>query len=216
MSHRGPLAAVVTTVLGATLGGLLVWRVYRTKRKRLPSVQKAADPVEAPPPVETEVAAAAECRCVQPPTTGDKEFKAVECQTTQPPPPPVRIPSEDLLGVKPVMVSSEEEWQQLWPLMQEELSVFPVLGLDCEWVKTKGVRNTVRLFLKWEEDQSTLGDSVRYRELGLFLTSLHAATVTQEQVGVYSLIPSVDARLVSPDLRLCLHIITVEAARVPV
>ncbi|XP_034432818.1 exonuclease 3'-5' domain-containing protein 2 isoform X1 [Hippoglossus hippoglossus] len=137
MSHRGSLTAVVTTVLGATLGGLLIWRVYRTKRKRLPSVQKAADPVEAPPPVEAEVAAA-KCRCIQPQATGEKEFKAVECQTTQLPP-PVRIPSEDLLGVKPVMVSSEEEWQQLWPLMQKELSVFPVLGLDCEWVKTKGV-----------------------------------------------------------------------------
>ncbi|XP_019967482.1 exonuclease 3'-5' domain-containing protein 2 isoform X2 [Paralichthys olivaceus] len=143
MSHRGPLTAVITTVLGATLGGLLIWRVYRTKRKRLPSVQKAADPVEAPRPAEKE-AVAAECQCIQPITIGEKEFKAVECQTTQLPP-PVRIPSEELLGVKPVMVSSEEEWQQLWPLMQQELSVFPVLGLDCEWVSVKGQTSVVSL-----------------------------------------------------------------------
>lgn len=146
MSQRGPLTAVITTVLGATLGGLLVWRVYRTKRKRLPSVQKVADPVEAPCPVEKEFTAV-ECQYTEPPRILEKELKAVECQTTQLPP-PVQIPSsEQLLGVKPVMVSSEEEWQLLWPLMQKELSVFPVLGLDCEWVKTKGVRNTFCMFL---------------------------------------------------------------------
>ncbi|XP_070836173.1 exonuclease 3'-5' domain-containing protein 2 isoform X1 [Chaetodon trifascialis] len=137
MSHRGPLTAVITTVLGATLGGLLIWRVYRTKRKRLPSVQKVADPVEASCPVENKFRAV-DYPYTQPPFL-EKEFKAVECQTTQLPP-AVQIPSsEQLLAVKPVMVSSEEEWQQLWPLMQKELSVFPVLGLDCEWVKTNAV-----------------------------------------------------------------------------
>lgn len=141
------MTAVITTVLGATLGGLLIWRVYRTKRKRLPSDQKVAEPAEAPRPVEEEVTAA-ECQYTHPPFL-EKEFKAVECQTTQLPP-PVQIPSsEQLLGVKPVMVSSEEEWQQLWPLMQKELSVYPVLGLDCEWVKTTAVRNTFCMFIQF-------------------------------------------------------------------
>ncbi|XP_049452738.1 exonuclease 3'-5' domain-containing protein 2 isoform X2 [Epinephelus fuscoguttatus] len=144
MSHRGPLTAVITTVLGATLGGLLIWRVYRTKRKRLPSVQKVADPVKAPCPVNKDFTAV-ECQYTKPPNVQEKEFKAVECQTTQQPP-PVQIPSyEQLLGVKPVMVSSEEEWQQLWPLMEKELSVFPVLGLDCEWVSVKGRTSAVSL-----------------------------------------------------------------------
>lgn len=157
MSHRGPLTAVITTVLGATLGGLLIWRVYRTKRKRLPSIQKAADPVEAPCPVGNELKPAEHRYTQQQPSPTltpssssplllEKEFKAAQCQTTQLPP-PVQIPTyEQLLGVKPVMVSSEEEWEQLWPLMQKELSVFPVLGLDCEWVKAKGVRNTFACF----------------------------------------------------------------------
>ncbi|XP_029349735.1 exonuclease 3'-5' domain-containing protein 2 isoform X2 [Echeneis naucrates] len=143
MSHRGSLTAVITTVLGATLGGLLIWRVYRTRRKRLPSIQKVADPVEAPRPVDKEFTAV-ECQ-YSPRLHLEKEFKAVECQTTQLTP-PVQIPSsEQLLGVKPVMVSSEEEWQQLWPLMQKELSVFPVLGLDCEWVSVKGQSSSVSL-----------------------------------------------------------------------
>ncbi|XP_028422421.1 exonuclease 3'-5' domain-containing protein 2 isoform X1 [Perca flavescens] len=138
MSHRGYLTAVITTVLGATLGGLLIWQVYRSKRKRLPSVQKVAEPVESPCPVEKEFTAV-EYQYTKLPRVLEKEFKAVECQTTQLPPPVPMPSSGQLLGEKPVMVTSEEEWQQLWPLMQKELSVFPVLGLDCEWVKTKGV-----------------------------------------------------------------------------
>lgn len=145
MSHRGHLTAVIT-VLGVTLGGLLIWRVYRSKRKRLPSVQKVADPVEAPCPVEKDLTAV-ELQNNQPPRLLEKEFNAAERPTTQLLP-PAQIPSsEQLLAVNPVTVSSEEEWQRLWPLMQKELSVFPVLGLDCEWVKIKGVRNTFCMFL---------------------------------------------------------------------
>lgn len=144
MSHRGPLTAVIT-VLGATLGGLIIWRVYRTKRKRLLSNQKTADPVEALRPVERELAPV-EYQYTQPPLDLEKDIEGLECGTSQVTP-PVRIPSfEEQLAVKPVMVSSEEEWQQLWPLMQRDLSVVPVLGLDCEWVKTKGVRNNFCMF----------------------------------------------------------------------
>lgn len=100
--------------------------------------------MKAPCPVNKDFTAV-ECQYTKPPNVQEKEFKAVECQTTQQPP-PVQIPSyEQLLGVKPVMVSSEEEWQQLWPLMEKELSVFPVLGLDCEWVSVKGRTSAVSL-----------------------------------------------------------------------
>lgn len=97
----------------------------------LPQEAKAVDSVEQQPgPVEPE-AEVVECmhvvECLPP--------IAAPLQPPLPPPPS----AEQLLGVKPVMVSSEEEWQQLWPSLQKDLSVFPVLGLDCEWVKTKGV-----------------------------------------------------------------------------
>lgn len=145
MSHRGPLTAVITTVLGAALGGLVLWRVYQTKRKRLPFIQKVADPVEAQCPVEKEFTAVVK-QCDQQPLL-EKEFKAVECQTT-PCSPAVQIPSsEQLLAVKPRMVCCEEEWQQLWPQMQKELSVYPVLGFDCEWVKANAIRNSFCIIL---------------------------------------------------------------------
>ncbi|XP_029900437.1 exonuclease 3'-5' domain-containing protein 2 isoform X2 [Myripristis murdjan] len=150
MSHRGPLTAVITTVLGATLGGLLLWRAYRTQRKRLPSVQKVADPVEAPPPVDKDFTTvkyqhAPPPPLPPPPHVVENEVKAAASQTAQAPP-SVQLPStERLLEVQPVMVSSEEEWQQLWPSLQKELSVFPVLGLDCEWVSVKGRASVVSL-----------------------------------------------------------------------
>lgn len=135
MSQRGPLTtAVVTTVLGVALGGLLVWRVYRTKRKRAPSFQKEALP---PPPAEEEKSAAAQRGLGR---DKDGGSGAVPCQSAAPPP-AGRLPwSERLLATKPQTVSSEDEWLQLWPRLQEELSVFPVLGLDCEWVKSDAVR----------------------------------------------------------------------------
>ncbi|CAG5866813.1 unnamed protein product [Menidia menidia] len=143
MSHRGPLAAAITTVLGAALGGLLVWRVYRTKRKKLPSVQRAAEPAE--PPRSSEPFAGVEPQPDPPPClAAEKEFRTAECQTAKAPA-PAQVPwSHRLLGVQPVTVSSEEEWKQLWPQVQRDLSVLPVLGLDCEWVKTEGVSSKGR------------------------------------------------------------------------
>ncbi|KAB5562274.1 hypothetical protein PHYPO_G00016030 [Pangasianodon hypophthalmus] len=50
------------------------------------------------------------------------------------------LPSvEKLLEVPAVVVSSSEEFEEHWPLLQKDLSVFPVLGLDCEWVKSMRV-----------------------------------------------------------------------------
>lgn len=136
MSHRGPLTAVITTVLGVTFGGVLAWRLYQKKRKRLPSFQKAALPADAP--------------CSPPPLPPDKEFKAAECQTQLPP--AVQVPTcEQLLAVKPVMVSCGAEWQQLWPRMQKELAVLPVLGFDCEWVKADAVRTSLCTLPRPEE-----------------------------------------------------------------
>lgn len=134
MPHRGPLTAVLTAVLGVTFGGVLAWRFYQTKRRRLPSFQRPADPVDAPRRGESAAP------CPQPPPPPEKEFKAVECQTQLPP--AVQIPTcEQLLAVEPLTVSCEDQWQQLWPQMQKELTRLPVLGLDCEWVKAAGVRS---------------------------------------------------------------------------
>ncbi|XP_037097138.1 exonuclease 3'-5' domain-containing protein 2 isoform X1 [Syngnathus acus] len=129
MAHQRPLVAIVT-LLGATFGGLLVWRAFSIKKKRPPSVQR-----ETPLPV----AAEADRR---PP---HEEIEAVECEKTCAAP-PVSIPTSDqLLAVRPATVSSEEEWCHLWPSMREDLAAVPILGLDCEWVSANGHAQVVSL-----------------------------------------------------------------------
>ncbi|KAL4656175.1 exonuclease 3'-5' domain-containing protein 2 isoform X1 [Arapaima gigas] len=128
MSRQSVFTAAVATLLGATIGGLLFWRSLWVRRKRIP--QSQAKPDSAPEERVTAV-----------------EYKAdaVPPQLSPPPSPSPApaahlLPSaEQLLKVLPVVVSSEEEWEELRPSLEKELSVYPVLGLDCEWVKTQCV-----------------------------------------------------------------------------
>ncbi|XP_070973388.1 exonuclease 3'-5' domain-containing protein 2-like [Oncorhynchus clarkii lewisi] len=144
MANRfNALMAAVVTLLGATLGGLLLWRqpTLRTQKKRRLApgqigVSTGPVSVEQLGPVKPEPVV------VEP----------VESQTQLTPGQslddllPVSLPPADqLLAVQSVMVSSEEDWEQLWPSLQEELSVYPVLGLDCEWVSVNGKTSAVSL-----------------------------------------------------------------------
>ncbi|XP_072545554.1 exonuclease 3'-5' domain-containing protein 2 isoform X1 [Salminus brasiliensis] len=134
MSRQSTLTAAVATMLGAMLGGLFLWHtIYTQKRKALKSPKKQNPlPVEQLGPVECTTAPVQQ---LQPKPT--------------PPPPPlpppktltcISVPSiEKLLEVPAVVVSSSEEWDELWPSFQKDLAVFPVLGLDCEWVKSMRV-----------------------------------------------------------------------------
>ncbi|XP_064169802.1 exonuclease 3'-5' domain-containing protein 2 isoform X2 [Anguilla rostrata] len=92
-------------------------------------------------PVEAE----AEIEAVQPPTS---QSPPTTPPRAAPPPPPLPLPVpsvERLLAAQRAVVSSEEEWEQLWPSLRGELSVYPVLGLDCEWVSVKGKAGSVSL-----------------------------------------------------------------------
>ncbi|XP_077396178.1 exonuclease 3'-5' domain-containing protein 2 [Festucalex cinctus] len=130
MAHQRPLIAIITTLLGATFGGLLVWRAFSTRKKRPPSVQR-----------ETTLPVASEADRRAP----HEEMEVAEYDRTQAAPPVCLPSSEKLLAVTPVMVSSQEEWQQLWPSMQEDLAAVPVLGLDCEWVSVNDCPQVVSL-----------------------------------------------------------------------
>ncbi|XP_077587726.1 exonuclease 3'-5' domain-containing protein 2 [Stigmatopora nigra] len=116
MVRRDPLFAVMATLFGATLGGLLAWRAFGAKRKRPPSIQR-----ERPLPDD---------RTLLP----EEESASEESENIRAAPPACLLSPEQLLAVAPVMVSSQEEWNRLWPAMQDDLAAVPVLGLDCEWV----------------------------------------------------------------------------------
>lgn len=122
MSKQSTLTAAVATMLGATLGGLFLWRSIRTRKKKALKSPAAAEPVQAQ--LEPDVTSS-EPASREPPV---------------PPEPTPLMPVDALLQVPPVVVSSPEEWEAVWPAFQTDLSAYPVLGLDCEWVKRMRVR----------------------------------------------------------------------------
>ncbi|KAK1793613.1 hypothetical protein P4O66_011997 [Electrophorus voltai] len=131
MSRPGTLTAAVATLLGATLGGLFLWRtIYTQKKKPLKSTRGAEHlTVEQLGPLE--LGAATPPHPLQEPQPAPSSPK-----------PNFLVPVEKLLEVPAVVVSSSEEWEEHWPLIQQDLSVIPALGLDCEWVK--GIHVSVR------------------------------------------------------------------------
>lgn len=133
MSRQSTLTAAVATLLGATLGGLFLWRsIYAQKRKAL-KIPKDAHPL----PVERLGPLELSSSAVQHP---QQELTPPSLAQT---PQYLSLPSiEKLLEVPAVVVSSSEEFDKHWPSFQNDLSAFPVLGLDCEWVKSMRVRGT--------------------------------------------------------------------------
>lgn len=133
MSRQSTLTAAVATLLGATLGGLFLWRsIYAQKRKALKVPKDTRQlPVERLGPLEL---SSTSVHHPQQELTPPSLAQTPKC---------VSVPSiEKLLEVPAVVVSSTDEFEEHWPLFQKELAVFPVLGLDCEWVKSMRVRGT--------------------------------------------------------------------------
>ncbi|XP_059376870.1 exonuclease 3'-5' domain-containing protein 2 isoform X2 [Carassius carassius] len=127
MSKPSRLTAALATMLGATLGGLLLWRSIRTQKRKALRGPASDEPVQAQ--LEADVPSSQPAR--PEPTAAPQTQK------------PLRVHS--LLDVPPVTVSSPEDWETLWPVFQKDLCVYPVLGLDCEWVSVKGKASAVSL-----------------------------------------------------------------------
>lgn len=134
MSRQSTLTAAVATLLGATIGGLFLWRSIYAQKKKALRIQKDTHPL----PVEQ---------------VGPLELSSTAVRHPQqeltPPPPLAQTPKylslpsiEKLLEVPAVVVSSCEEFEEHWPLFQKDLLALPILGLDCEWVKSMRVRVT--------------------------------------------------------------------------
>uniref|UniRef100_A0A673FF15 Exonuclease 3'-5' domain-containing protein 2 n=1 Tax=Sinocyclocheilus rhinocerous TaxID=307959 RepID=A0A673FF15_9TELE len=121
MSKPSTFTAALATMLGATLGGLFLWRSIRTQKRKALKGPASAEPVQAQ--LEADVTLSQPAR--REPSTPPQTQKLLRAHS--------------LLEVPPVIVSSSEEWETLWPDFQKDLSVYPVLGLDCEWVKSMRV-----------------------------------------------------------------------------
>uniref|UniRef100_A0A8C1EYR9 Exonuclease 3'-5' domain-containing protein 2 n=1 Tax=Cyprinus carpio carpio TaxID=630221 RepID=A0A8C1EYR9_CYPCA len=121
MSKPSTFTAALATMLGATLGGLFLWRSIRTQKRKALKGPASAEPVQAQ--LEADVTAS----------------QPAGRETTAPPQTQTLLRVHSLLEVPPVIVSTPGDWETLWPGFQKDLSVYPVLGLDCEWVKSMRV-----------------------------------------------------------------------------
>uniref|UniRef100_A0A8C1NLC3 Exonuclease 3'-5' domain-containing protein 2 n=1 Tax=Cyprinus carpio TaxID=7962 RepID=A0A8C1NLC3_CYPCA len=121
MSKPSTFTAALATMLGATLGGLFLWRSIRTQKRKALKGPASAEPVQAQ--LEADVTAS----------------QPAGREPTAPPQTQTLLRVHSLLEVPPVIVSTPGDWETLWPGFQKDLSVYPVLGLDCEWVKSMRV-----------------------------------------------------------------------------
>lgn len=121
MSKPSTFTAALATMLGATLGGLFLWRSIRTQKRKALKGPASAEPVQAQ--LEADVTAS----------------QPAGREPTAPPQTQTLLRVHSLLEVPPVIVSTPGDWETLWPGFQKDLSIYPVLGLDCEWVKSMRV-----------------------------------------------------------------------------
>ncbi|NXP47869.1 EXD2 protein, partial [Heliornis fulica] len=125
MPKQTGVMITLATLLGVAVGGLVLWKAtQRRKGKACCSSQQ-----------EKAVINLGDEKLIQ---AEDKEVLSF-----------FRSPTfswvERILGADIVVVSKQEEWDRVEPLLKKELEKLPVLGIDCEWVSLEGRANPVSL-----------------------------------------------------------------------
>ncbi|XP_050567329.1 exonuclease 3'-5' domain-containing protein 2 isoform X2 [Cygnus atratus] len=125
MPKQTAVTVALATLLGVAVGGLVLWKAARRRKgrarcgdQREEAVKKSGD--------ETLIKAE------------DKEVLSIFTS-------PTFSRAERSLGADIVIVSEQEEWDRVEPLLKKELEKWPVLGIDCEWVSVEGKANPVSL-----------------------------------------------------------------------
>ncbi|XP_025044076.2 exonuclease 3'-5' domain-containing protein 2 isoform X1 [Pelodiscus sinensis] len=125
MLKQTAVTVTLATLLGIAVGGLVLWKVNQRRKEkgRCGGVQSGA--LRKP---------------------GDEELTEVEekelhsCATS-----PTTSWVEKIFGAEVVIVSEAAEWDRVEPLLKKELQMWPVLGIDCEWVSVEGKASPVAL-----------------------------------------------------------------------
>ncbi|NWR29150.1 EXD2 protein, partial [Tachuris rubrigastra] len=125
MPKQTAVTITLATLLGVAVGGLVLWKAtQRRKGKACHSSQQEEAAIKS-----------GDEKVIK---TEDKEVLSF-----------FRSPTfswvERTLGADIVIVSEQEEWDRVEPLLKKELEKWPVLGIDCEWVSVEGRANPVSL-----------------------------------------------------------------------
>ncbi|NWH61046.1 EXD2 protein, partial [Geococcyx californianus] len=126
MPKQTAVTITLATLLGVAVAGLVLWKAtQRRKGKACSSSQREEAVVD----------------------SGDDKLNKAEDEEVLSffRPPTFSLPRERSLGTEIVVVSKQEEWDRVEPLLKKELEKWPVLGIDCEWVSVEGKANPVSL-----------------------------------------------------------------------
>ncbi|XP_064316110.1 exonuclease 3'-5' domain-containing protein 2 isoform X1 [Phalacrocorax carbo] len=125
MPKQTAVTVTLATLLGVAVGGLVLWKAaQRRKGKACCSSQQ-----------EEAVLNSGDEKLIK---AEDKEVLSFFRSSTF-------SWVERTLGADIVIVSEQEEWDCVEPLLKKELEKWPVLGVDCEWVSVEGKANPVSL-----------------------------------------------------------------------
>lgn len=114
MPKQTAVTITLATLLGVAVGGLVLWKAaQRRKGKACCSSQREEADIN----------------------SGDEKLvKAEDKEVLSFFRSPTFSRVERTLGAHIVIVSEQEEWDHVEPLLKKELEKWPVLGIDCEWV----------------------------------------------------------------------------------
>ncbi|NXN13705.1 EXD2 protein, partial [Indicator maculatus] len=125
MPKQTAVTITLATLLGVALGGLVLWKATQRRKGKAGCTSQREEAVV---------------------NLGDEKLINAEDKEVLS---FFRSPTfscvERTLGADIVVVSEQEEWDHVEPLLKKELKKWPVLGIDCEWVSVEGKPNPVSL-----------------------------------------------------------------------
>ncbi|XP_066464585.1 exonuclease 3'-5' domain-containing protein 2 [Eleutherodactylus coqui] len=113
----------VASLVGTTVGCLILWKLIKRRRQQLYAN------------VDQNVL----CNGL---TTGVQDS---DHDVRQPLEKERSVSVEKILQAEVKIISKAEEWETVWPILQQDLNMYPVLGMDCEWVSVDGRTNPISL-----------------------------------------------------------------------
>ncbi|XP_041071015.1 exonuclease 3'-5' domain-containing protein 2 isoform X1 [Carcharodon carcharias] len=127
MSRPQALAVTAATLLGTAVGCLYLWKAFKSPKWKKALASQNGEPVK---------------RGESTAQSGKEESCQPDCRADFVNPSPL---VGKLLTADALIVESEAEWEQAWPLLKAELEHYPLIGIDCEWISIKGKPNPVSL-----------------------------------------------------------------------
>ncbi|XP_071971595.1 exonuclease 3'-5' domain-containing protein 2 [Engystomops pustulosus] len=122
MHRHAGLTLGVASLVGTTVGCLVLWKLFNRRRQLCTSV----DQKDLCTALTTEDQSSE--HNVRPHLERSSVFSV-----------------EKILQAEVKIVTRAEEWETVWPLLQRDLDEYPVLGMDCEWVSVDGRTNPISL-----------------------------------------------------------------------